>query len=229
MNQLRNIIKYAVIPRRCEVCGAVVSIDESVCQSCRENNIISGDICLKCGRVKEKCNCDKSHHKNEYSSVVAPFEYGDNVVRAVHRLKFYGRSELAYSMANQISKTVIDRYDNIHFDYVTCVPMTKRRTIRRGYNQSELLAKGVAMNIGVPFKPLVRKIFDNPPQRTLSARYRRGNVFGVYDIRDDADIDGKTILLIDDVKTTGATLNACSYVLKIYGASAVYAAAFAIR
>lgn len=226
---MNSFIKYMLYPRRCDICGDVVAINEPICLACKDNVRIEGNICFKCGKVKKDCNCKNAHHKPEYYAVVAPFVYDKNIPNAIHQLKFYGKQELANSMSKQIASTVLDRYNDAHFDYVTCVPMTVSRTYKRGYNQSKLLAKSVAKELGVPYKQLIRKIFNNPPQRTLSAKLRRGNVFGVYDILDESAVLDKSILLIDDVKTTGATLNACSYVMKIYGAKSVYCATFAIR
>lgn len=222
-------LKYSIFPRHCEICGEVVPFTDRICSSCTTNVRIPNDACITCGLPKVDCTCSKAHHKPDYKGVVAPFRYSNNVPKAIHRLKFYGRSELAKPMGKQIANAVKAKFDGVSFDYVTAVPLYYRRNWHRGYNQSELLAKSVANELGVDYKRLVKKVLNNPPQRTLPARYRRGNVFGVYDLRSDADIVGKTILVIDDVKTTGATINACSYVLKIYGASSVYAATFAIR
>lgn len=229
MSNARNMIKYAIFPRRCEICGEVVPITDRYCEPCTHNVCITGEICTKCGKMKSDCSCKKSHHKPSYDAIIAPFMYDGNIVRAIHRLKFYSRPELAKSMGHQIADLVKERYDGISFDYVTAVPLTIRRKYRRGYNQSALLAKVVAKELGVEYKPTIKKAFDTPPQRTLPAKFRRGNVFGAYDIIDSVDIEDKNILIIDDVKTTGATISNCAYVLKIYGANSVYAATLAIR
>jgi predicted amidophosphoribosyltransferase len=72
------------------------------------------------------------------------------------------------------------------------------------------------------------KLYENDSQRNLNVTERSGNVFGVYDVRDGVDIKGKTILLVDDVKTTGATLSNCAWIMKIRGAEKVYCATVAI-
>lgn len=229
MSRMANLIKYSIYPRRCDVCGRVVSVDENVCSDCADNIRIVGKICLNCGKAKADCNCKKEHHKPSYDGIIAPFMFDKNVPRAIYNLKFFGRSELAEPMGHQISTVVKERFGDIEFDYVTFVPLTFRRNYKRGYNQSRLLAKTVSKDLGIECKPLLKKLFNNPPQRTLSAKYRRGNVFGVYDVKNMDILLDKTILVIDDVKTTGATLNNCAYVLKMYGAKSVYAATFAIR
>lgn len=222
-------IKYFFFPRRCDICGEVVAVTDSICDKCCDNIAITGDVCYSCGKMKKDCSCDKSHHKPDYNAIIAPFVYDGNVVNAIHRLKFYNRPELAIPMGRQIANTVKEHFGDVSFDIITSVPLTMRRNYKRGYNQSELLAKTVAKELGVPYKDTLKKIFNTPPQRNVSAKYRRGNVFGAYDVRPKADIEDKKILIVDDVKTTGATISHCAYILKIYGAESVYAATFAIR
>lgn len=222
-------IKYWFFPRRCNVCGDVVLISDSICEKCRDNIAIAGEICYSCGKSKLDCTCKKSRHKPSYNAIVAPYKYDGNVANAIYRLKFYGREELAYPMGKQIASTVKEHFGDVSFDFVTSVPTTKYRSFKRGYNQSLLLAKVVARELNLPYKTSLRKVFNTPPQRKVKAKFRRGNVFGAYDIKPNVDIENKTILIIDDVKTTGATISHCSYLLKIYGAKSVYASTFAIR
>lgn len=222
-------IKYLIYPRRCDVCGDVVPMSDCICEKCRSNIAITGEICLSCGKMKKDCTCKKSHHKPYYDAIVAPYMYDAGVVKGIHRLKFDGRKDVAVPMGKAIARKVQEHYGDVDFDFITTVPLTKLRWWKRGYNQSHLIAKSVSKELGIPYAKALRKIFNTPPQRTVSAKYRRGNVFGAYDIEPKADIAGKTILIIDDVKTTGATISHCSYLLKIYGADSVYAATFAIR
>lgn len=222
-------LKYIIYPRRCNICGEVIAIDQSLCPDCKNVKRILGKICTKCGKMKVSCDCKNSHHTPSYNAIVSPFVANEQILGAVHRLKFYSRRELAYPMGKEIANTVKERLGDISFDYVTSVPMTKRRLRKRGYNQSQLLAQVVSKELGVPYKTLLKKIFNTKPQRSLSARFRRGNVFGAYDILPNVDVENKCILVIDDIKTTGSTISHCSYLLKIYGADSVYAATYGIR
>lgn len=229
MSDIKNFLKYIIYPRRCEICGEVVPYSDRYCEPCTHNIRITGETCKSCGKMKSDCDCKKSRHKPSYDVIVAPFMYDNNVIKAIHRLKFFNRPEIAISMGNQIADLIADKYSDVQFDFVTSVPISTRRKYRRGYNQSELLAKSVAKNLGLEYKSSLKKIFDTPPQRKLPAKFRRGNVYGAVDIIEKMDVDDKTILIIDDVKTTGATISNCAYVLKIYGAKSVFAATFAIR
>ena len=131
-------------------------------------------------------------------------------------------------MGREIADTIRKRATTT-FDIVTFVPISPKKKKRRGFNQAELIAQKVAAELGVSFVPTLNKIISTDSQRTKSGRHRGGNVFGVYDLAKDVSVESKTILVVDDVRTTGATLSECADMLKIYGAKAVYAASFAIR
>ncbi len=219
-------ISYCIFPRRCDLCGEVTAIDETRCENCSQCHSIKGEICELCGREKDKCRCRNG--KPEYKSVVAPYYFEENMVNAIHRFKFRGYKELADGMGKEIAECVRCRYNEISFDCVTYVPLTEKRVKKRGYNQSQLLAASVSGELGLPCEELLIKIADNNSQRSQNAKQRKMNVFGVYDVKENANVKNKTILLIDDVKTTGSTLSECAKMLKGYGAKNVYAAVFTI-
>lgn len=113
-------------------------------------------------------------------------------------------------------------FPRVNFDFICFVPFTKLQKIRRNFNQSELLAEHIAKLLEIPLKDVLIKLFETESQHKKSIRNRSGNVFGVYDVKENADVKGKTVLLVDDIKTTGATLNECAWILKIRGAKEVY-------
>ena len=116
----------------------------------------------------------------------------------------------------------------ISCDIISWVPLSKKRLRKRGYDQAGLLAAAVADNLGIDCVRLLDKTKNNPAQSgTGSPSKRKANVKGVYRAADPALIEGKTVLLIDDIVTTGATLSECAGVLRRSGALLVYAAALA--
>lgn len=217
---------YWFFPRRCALCGTVVATDHCLCEDCQKVRPIARPKCLLCGHAKADCKCKDKRH--EYAGAVAPFEYKDSVIIGIHNLKFHDFPVLADYMGDCIAAAVAVDYADISFDFVTAVPLGKRRRRRRGYNQAELLARRVAEALQVPYADLLVKARNNPAQRRQSARHRRINVYGAYQVPDDSELWDKTILLIDDVKTTGATLNECAKMLRMHGARKVYAATVAI-
>jgi ComF family protein len=149
------------------------------------------------------------------------------VVReAVHQLKYRNLRALApllSGLLNDYMKTY-----PVPGEVLVPVPLHRKRLRERGYNQSRLLAEGLGRLNGLPVVTdcLVRQK-NNPPQaRTLTVEERRDNVVGVFACRDDRLRD-KQVLLIDDVATSGATLDACAAVLKASGAVSVWALTFA--
>ncbi len=99
--------------------------------------------------------------------------------------------------------------------------MTRLAVFKRGYNQSEELARACAKLMALPFEPVLEKYRSNAPQRTLNRSRRMKNVRGVFRIRKSHSVTGKRYLLIDDVITTGSTLGECARVLKTGGCSEV--------
>lgn len=223
-----KLISYVFFPKRCNLCSEVIDINRTQCSLCEQNERILGEVCDKCGFSKEDCVCKDNTPKPAYKSVVAPFYYNSGVVRAVHRLKFYKYGEIAEEMAKEMLTVVNKKYNDVDFDLVTFVPATKRRVRQRGYNQAKLIADNLCEMLNVDCVKTLDKIRETDSQRTLSAQERRMNLYGAFDLSRGINVDGKTILLIDDVKTTGSTLNECSQVLKGYGAKSVYACTFAI-
>ena len=117
----------------------------------------------------------------------------------------------------------------VAFDQITCVPMRTAKEKERGYNQSALLAQELSKLLEIPVHcHLLRKCADTPAQHELKGAERRGNVFGVFEVAKPELTQGKTILLCDDVKTTGATLDECAKMLKLAGAQEVYCACIAV-
>ena len=227
-NSLIDRVLRWIYPRRCKLCGDVVTLDEEVCELCASVKIIDGEICLKCGRDISKCECEKNKYSAPYKGFTAPYYFNGTMKKAVYRLKSSGYKELAPAMSEKIAYAVKLRFPEVEFDCVTYVPMTKSRQRKRGYNQAELLAAETAKCLSVEMKPLLVKTKDTQSQRLLSAQERSTNLHNAFEIAKNADVSGKTVLLIDDVKTTGSTLCECSAVLNTEGAKAVYAAAFTV-
>lgn len=188
--------------------------DNSICNSCENvlpyttasNGITKGDFIAKC---------------------VSPLFYRDNVRDSIHRFKFYRCRFYAKPYAKLIKECLLMHTD-IKFDYITWVPLSKKRYRQRGYDQAQCLAEALARIIDIPIWGMLRKIRDTKAQSTLTDKsQRRANIAGAYTLADGIDINGLNILLIDDVVTTGATLSECAKVLLLNGAERIYCATVA--
>ncbi len=210
-------------PNRCKFCDAVINPYAHICDECKNTlPFIKGEICNNCGAEKRMCAC-KGRHGNFYEAVAAPLYYTGLVCRCIHHFKFYDERLHYKCLGDMMCKTLKERYGDISFDYVTYIPMREKNLRKRGYNQGRLLAKRISEKEDIPLADnLLVKLFDTKNQRGISEYERRGNMLGVFDINPDFDVNEKVILIVDDVKTTGATLSECGKMLYLYGASAVY-------
>ncbi len=152
--------------------------------------------------------------------VYAPFAMEGAVREAVHRLKYRSVRAIATVLGQEMAACA--QQHGITPDVLAPVPLHRRRLLQRGYNQAALLAREVGSRLGAPVdaQALVRASHAGPQARTASRRQRWTQVQGAYRAR--RDMQGQRVLLIDDVCTTGATLNACAAALKAAGAAEVW-------
>ncbi len=219
----RNLL-FFFFPRRCLYCDRVVDPDEICCRYCKPDVPYMQDpVCIRCGRTKSDCVC--RGRRRQYDRCIAALRYEDGAKRAVLALKTFDDAVMIESMASEMVKALRRHTDAASFDAVTFVPMHKREERAREYNQSRLLAKEIASQIGVPFAATLTKIYDTRSQKSLRQFERSGNLLGAFDCI--ADVKNKSILLVDDLITTGATLHECAKMLKIAQAKSVTALVFA--
>ncbi len=227
IDKVFDYMAWLFLTKKCYYCDTVIEKDELLCEECREHlPIISGEKCEYCGAGKDRCGCKK--HRMKYDGISSPFYYEDGIQKGLKLLKFSAKDYMARRFADAMADSIREDFAEVKFDFVCYVPFSPIQKIRRRYNQSELLARYLSDDLGIPLKPVLVKVFDNKTQHEMTNYYRAGNVFGIYDVKDYYDIKGKTVLLVDDIKTTGETLNTCAVILKIRGAERVYCTAAAL-
>ena len=104
------------------------------------------------------------------------------------------------------------------YDYITAVPIHKKKLKVRGYNQAELLAEYISEQINIPYCTILKRTVNTKPQNALSKKERVTNIKNAFSLIDNIDIKNKSILIVDDIFTTGTTINECCKVLKKAGA-----------
>lgn len=219
--ELLRRVRYVFYPRRCAFCGRVVDPKREICAACSASAFrVPLPICPYCGCGKKDCACDKRRSRFA-AAFAAPFYYDGCVREGIRRLKFHSEPEVAETLGREMASFARMVYAGVQIDFVTFVPMTRREKRERRYNQSELLAKTAAQALLLPCVPTLEKLYETNRQRALDRRRRSGNVFGVFEAIDPRAIAGKRILLCDDLRTTGATLNECAKMLRIRGAREV--------
>lgn len=213
-------------PARCPTCGVITQSRTKLCPNCAEENEEIGEACIGCGLPKEKCTCLKEMLDLNLAAV---YPYRGGVRQAIHAMKFRERTDLFDFFSIKMADRFRAVFPEAKVDLVAAVPMTRRDRSQRGYNQSAALAKRVAWQIGAKYeKRTLEKIRETATQHTLSEKQRRKNVKGAFGVGSGVDLRGKTVLLCDDVKTTGATLNECRNVLLKNGAEEVWCVTIAV-
>ena len=127
-----------------------------------------------------------------------------------------------------IAKSVNENFCNEKFDVITFIPQTEKEMQHREYNQGQLLAEKTGEILGIPVMPLLIKLYETDRQHNLPHIERSGNIFGVFDVCNTQMTENKRILLIDDIKTSGRTLNECAKMLQLHNAESVHCAVIAI-
>ena len=199
-------------PPRCIFCRKLLEHDE-ICYECRSSLPFLQNM-----RVEAP---------NFIEEAYAPLYYENQVRRAIIDYKFHHAAAYAKPLAEMI-RMCVELHLAGRFDYITWVPISARRMRHRGYDQSFLLAKDIAEYLRIPLVATLRKTRHNSRQsskKTVAAR--RANVIGVYQICNRKEIEGKRILIIDDILTTGATLSECARMLKTAGAASLYSVVIA--
>lgn len=223
-----KIIIDSLFPQKCISCGKIIGSDDFICEYCLEllEVVDLFKICSSCGLPKKDCQCKlRVFH---YAGVVAPFENTGTAKAAMYRFKFAKVTNGATFFAFEMAKAVSTVYNDITFDGIAYVPMHFIKEIKRGFNQSKLLAEKLSNILGLKlYDNLLTSNYRRTSQHDLPTSERFKNVKGMY--KTNYKVTGKTILLVDDIKTTGATLDECAKQLLLAGADNVYCVCGLIR
>ena len=207
-------------PNNCLGCGEVLGDDEYFCDFCYSNfeRCVADKICRKCGLPKKHCQCNRRVF--HFDACAAPFRNDGPARLAMHKFKFREKPYYGKFFAEQMAIMVKQVYSDREFDFITYVPMNTLHKLRRGYNQSFVLADELSKILNIPIWVNVLKCRRKAKtQHLLSEKERFINVKGKYVC--DVSLIGKNVLLVDDIKTTGATLDECAKQLMRSGADSV--------
>ncbi len=230
LNFIRKVIDV-IIPPRCLSCGEVVSSDNHLCLECFQKlTFITAPYCKHCGTPFTRTisdgellciNCLDNKKKDNIRISRSAVVYDNFSKKIILDFKFLDHIENKKLMANWLNIAGYDIF-NLGVDLIIPVPLHFLRILSRKYNQSAILAKEIAKitRIDVAFDCL-KKTKKTRPQVMCTGNERKKNVRGAFSVDNAQKIKGKRILLIDDVYTTGSTLNECAKVLIEAGAKSV--------
>lgn len=220
IKKILNFLFELVFPRNCigcEACG------QNVCERCLGKiKAIRTFTCPKCGKINDNGKyCLECRDDLALFGMLISADYRHGPTKEmIHQFKYSGAREFAPILADLMTQRLYKLKKSKEMILVP-VPLYFWRQRDRGYNQSEILAKIIRKKLGLKIlNPLKRK--KTKPQVGLSGRARRKNLEGAFYLRKNVDIKDKTIILIDDVSTTGTTLEECAKVLRAAGAKRVW-------
>lgn len=222
-----------VYPRRCPVCDDIVPIgDKLICKECRlKIKYIESPRCRKCGKQLYDenvifCNdCERKPHLYDYG--YALYDYR-SMRKSIYRFKYSKRSEYAKYYAKDIYDHLGEEISRFQADALIPIPLYKRRQALRGYNQAEVLARELSKLTGIPYySNLVKRIKNTVPQKELDNYERQNNLKKAFLIHSDVVKLNKTIV-VDDIYTTGSTMDAVAGELRQHGVEKVYYLALCI-
>ena len=214
-------------PPTCPGCGARES-DGRFCDGCRaEVRRIEEPWCEVCGLPRPdgdpRDRCDRCRGGRSFRRARAYARFEGAFPDWVARLKYRAERRIAPALGELAHEAGRRALDLAAYDVVVPVPLHPERLLARGFNQSFLIAEGVAEAVGLPVLHALARVAARPAQVGLDDEARRDNVVGAFalDDADGRDLAGLTVLLVDDVLTTGATADACAEALLRGGAAAV--------
>jgi ComF family protein len=236
---LKDDLLDFVYPQTCPLCRNPLKREEKdVCDECwKALALLPSPYCPYCKSFLEGADEIPNHQcpylsTSEDRRIVAVRSLGtfdDHYQKLVHRLKYEKKIPLGKRLAQSLGESMAEEKEFTGCDMVIPVPLHRARERERGFNQSEVLAKGISRAIGIsPTKGILKRKRNTKDQTYLNAQQRAENVRGAFVVRRADSIIGKKVILVDDVMTTGATLNECARMLLDSGAKNVFAATLAV-
>ena len=217
-------------PKRCACCDKVllkIEKDVGFCKACAKNVKLVGDsYCMKCGcpltdNSKELCqNCKETNHGFDKHKAV--FRYEKYMKQAIYKFKYANRRCLGKVFAKHAVKSYGGWLDLINVDAIVPVPMYKPKEKRRGYNQAAVFAKALSEETGIPvYDKIVRRKRDTVAMKQLNKLKRKKNLLKSFTLEENV-VQFRKVLIVDDIYTTGTTMDEVARLLKRGGVKEVY-------
>lgn len=227
-----NILE-CIYPKRCPLCEHIL-VDKAsdICSECgQELQLVTGPVCMKCGKpllhMEEEychdCNTKRFHFDRGFALWV----YEGKIKKSIYEFKYHGKRENASFYVIEMVKHLGSQIRNIRPDALVPIPIHKHKQQVRGYNQADVLAKGIGEKLQIPvISDLLLRSKNTMPQKSLNDKERFFNLQEAFQYNDKLSqrYTGKleTIVLVDDIYTTGSTIEACAKVLLSHQVKTVY-------
>lgn len=222
-----NRLMEIIFPPRCVICETILPSGEAVCESCRKKlPFIGAQYCMKCGKpidceTKEYCE-DCSRKKHYFTRGVALWTYSLSLKKSLYRFKYDNKRYYASYYADEAVKRYRSLLMSWGVDVIVPVPLHASKLRSRGYNQAEVFAKELGARLGIQvLSSLIVRVRKTTPQKQLNDKERIKNVKNAFKIvRNSVKLN--KALLVDDIYTTGSTVDEISRILLQAGAKEIY-------
>ncbi len=220
-----------LFPRRCPVCDDIVrDFGEKICMECMSRlTYLTMPWCMKCGKklyAEEEFCTDCRRKKHNFVRGRALYEY-QSVALSIYRFKYAKRQEYADFFGEEIARYLGEFIQTINPDGFIPIPLHKSRMRNRGYNQAQLIAKVVGANMGIPvYDKLLLRVKNTMPLKQQNPEERQNNLKKAFNIPQN-DVKLNKVVIIDDIYTTGSTIDEAAVTLKQHGVKEVYFIALA--
>jgi len=228
LSEILGALSDFILPQSCLLCNKEIRRG-MICDNCLEYlPVVEPPLCFTCGRPVDRgssCyHCAKEHvldHGRAWMLLVPPSD------KVIHHFKYRRKTDLAELLGRAMAGIIKADHTLSKADIIMPIPLFWWKRTRRGYNQADLLARTISLETGIAQKNTIKRIKSTRTQTRLSEDKRRKNVLNAFEVGDDT-VEDKKVILIDDVLTTGATIQECARVLKQSGAARVYSCVAAI-
>lgn len=226
-NMWNRTLMDLVFPRRCPICDAVMAYGEcGICDRHKTLPYVTEPACMKCGKELseselEYCE-DCRRHTRSFERAYPVFRYEEPVASSVLAIKYHNKREYVDYYGSLLAERIRKAGIADRIQIILPVPVHKNRRKKRGYNQAELLADVVGRQLDIPVDKMhLLRVSETAPQKELSPLERANNIKQALEVK-ALPAEWKTVLLIDDIYTTGATVQACTEALQEAGVDRVY-------
>ncbi len=219
LQTVKRAFMQTFYPQRCVCCGKLIEEDEKICIFCRRwiERVNTEKRCLRCGYEKKNCKCGQ--YTFHFERIIAPFYNIGLAQRGFYRLKFQNHPSFAVYFAEEMARCIREEYYGFVFSGICYVPTSRRHLYQRGFDQSEELARELSKILKLPlYTQALIHCIGGKTQHKLDKQARFEAIRGQY--KTGMRLSGR-ILLVDDIMTTGATLDECARELLFAGADEV--------
>lgn len=227
---IKKLYKKAIeliYPKSCPLCGDIIKEYEQICPECRCTlSYVESPSCLKCGceidgEEEEYChNCAK--RERTFIKGYPALNYVGPIRESLAQFKYHGMKSYSEFYADEIAKRHGDELKQLEIDALVPVPVHRKKLLKRGYNQAELLANDLGRILDIPVdSDLLLRNINTLPQKKLNDVEREINIKKAFISRDKI-VKYNSVVLVDDIYTTGATIEACTRVLREKGIKNIY-------